>query len=92
MAMIPDAYTLNQNYPNPFNPSTTISYGLPTSGHVSLVIYDMRGSTVSQLVNTYQSAGTHIVHFNAADFPAGTYLYMLEANGEQHVKRMLLLK
>ena len=92
IGFIPDVFQLEQNFPNPFNPSTTISYGLPESGLVSLVIYDMRGSMVSQLVNTYQSAGSHTVHFNAADIPAGTYLYMLEANGEQHVKRMLLLK
>ena len=47
-----------QNHPNPFNPSTTISYNIEESGHVSLKIYDVMGRLVKTLVdNQYVTAG-----------------------------------
>ena len=42
---VPATYELAQNYPNPFNPSTIISYGIPSDGEVTLVVYDMLGQT-----------------------------------------------
>lgn len=90
--VMPEELALSQNYPNPFNPSTTIAYAMPASGHVSLVVYDLRGSIVKQLVNDYRSAGYHTVSFNASDLPAGTYMYVMETNGERFVNRMMLIK
>ena len=40
---IPAKYNLNQNYPNPFNPATIISFDVPKSGNVRLIIYDVLG-------------------------------------------------
>ena len=37
-SIIPQDFALGQNYPNPFNPTTTITYKLPTSGHISLKV------------------------------------------------------
>lgn len=92
LVVAPEAYALDQNYPNPFNPSTTINFDMPDAGHVSLIVYDVRGKVVKQLVNEYRSMGVHTVSFNASDLPAGTYMYVLETNGERYVKRMSLLK
>jgi len=91
-ATMPERFVLNQNYPNPFNPSTSISYALPEASEVSLVVYDITGSMVEQLVSGYQSAGNHTVSFNAANVAAGTYLYILNTGNEHFVKRMVLIK
>jgi len=82
--LIPDKFTLYQNYPNPFNPVTTIRYDLSEQSYVTVVIYDMLGRTVRQLVNTTQGAGYRSVQWDATDsfgkpVSAGIYLYQIKA-------------
>ena len=50
-------FSLYQNYPNPFNPSTVISYTIPSSGLVNLIVYNTLGKEVVTLVNEIQSSG-----------------------------------
>jgi len=85
-------FSLEQNYPNPFNPSTTINYSLEKDVHVSLKVYDIMGSEVTELVNTEQSAGTYNVQFDASAVASGMYFYKLSAGDFVSVKKMTLLK
>lgn len=89
---IPSEYILEQNYPNPFNPVTTISYSIPAESQVSLVIYDIMGRQVSELVNGKQSAGSYNIQFDAYSVASGTYFYKLTAGEFVSVKKMVLLK
>jgi hypothetical protein len=61
---IPYSYALHAAYPNPFNPSTTINYDLPEAAQVSLVVYDVLGRKVAELVNGYREAGYHNVQWS----------------------------
>jgi hypothetical protein len=90
--LIPTAYALDQNYPNPFNPTTTIEFALPQQGKVSLVVYDILGRAVAQLVNKDLSAGYHKVNFNASQLASGVYFYRIEAGDFVSVKKLMLLK
>ncbi len=47
-----------------FNPTTKISYSLPKSGFVKIVLYDVIGSEITTVVNDYESHGVHTVLFN----------------------------
>jgi type IX secretion system substrate protein/CARDB protein len=89
---IPTVYSLAQNFPNPFNPSTKISYGLPKSGNVKLVVYDLLGREVGTLVNEYKKAGTYEIEFSAAQLSSGVYFYKIEAGDFVDVKKMVLMK
>ncbi len=89
---IPVTYALSQNYPNPFNPTTTIKFALPKAGNVSLVVYDILGRKVAELVNSNLSAGYHTINFNASNFASGVYFYRLEAGNFVSVKKLMLLK
>ncbi|MFA7288745.1 MAG: C-GCAxxG-C-C family (seleno)protein, partial [Melioribacteraceae bacterium] len=42
-------FQLNQNYPNPFNPTTQISFSLPRTENVSLIVYDINGNEIKRL-------------------------------------------
>jgi hypothetical protein len=85
-------FKLQQNYPNPFNPSTTISYSIPTTGEVSLKVYDMLGREVSTLFNGRQSAGSYNVNFNAASLASGVYFYKLQSGAFTETRKMMLVK
>jgi hypothetical protein len=89
---IPDELTLGQNYPNPFNPSTTISYGIPQDGIVTIKVYNVMGREVATLVSDWKNAGTYEVSFDASKFSAGVYLFSIDAGGQTIVNRMTLLK
>ena len=84
-------------YPNPFNSSTTLNYYLPSSASVRLIIYDMLGNVVSNLINTNQSSGYKSIQWDATNnqgepVSAGVYLYKIQAGDFVNTKKMILLK
>lgn len=89
----PTDYQLLQNYPNPFNPSTNIRFSLKYESEVKLVVYNILGEMIQELVNNKIAAGNHEYTFNSDGLPSGTYVYRLEANNEIiGSKKMMLLK
>ncbi|MCB0723338.1 MAG: T9SS type A sorting domain-containing protein [Ignavibacteriae bacterium] len=91
---VPDKYFLDQNYPNPFNPSTTIKFGLPKEGTVSLRIYDIAGREVSNIINNQRmNAGIVSYNFNGSALASGVYFYTLVVdNNLIATKKMVLVK
>lgn len=89
---LPGKVELRSNYPNPFNPVTTISFALPEAQQVKLSVFDILGREVAILVNSIQEAGAHEVVFDAKDLPSGTYLYLIETQGERVTRKMMLMK
>jgi hypothetical protein len=88
---------LSQNEPNPFNPETTIRFTMPSSGNVTLNIYDAAGRLVRSLVNGVTEAGSHNVTWNGVDnhgspVSSGVYFYRLSAGKFSETKKMTLLK
>ena len=62
-----DDFTLNQNYPNPFNINTIISYQLPMKSKVTIVIYNIVGKNIRELLNDIQPPGIHKVIWDGKD-------------------------
>jgi len=88
----PLKYSLSQNFPNPFNPETRISYSIPKSGFVKIIVYDISGKEMDILVNEMKQAGTYNLEFNGSNFASGVYLYRLESSDFVQTNRMLLIK
>ena len=91
-AELPTDYSISQNYPNPFNPTTTIQFAIPKDEYVKLVVYDITGKVVKELVNGYKSAGKYNVEFNASGYASGMYYYKIEAGAYKSVQKMMLMK
>jgi len=85
-------FAVAQNYPNPFNPTTTINFALPEASHVKLVVYDLQGRMVAELVNGTRDAGVHEVTWDASDLASGLYFYRITAGDFNAVKKMMLVK
>jgi photosystem II stability/assembly factor-like uncharacterized protein len=86
------SFRLNQNYPNPFNPNTVISYSIPSTSNIKLIVYNTLGQTVRAIENTFKQPGNYSINFNASDLASGIYFYKLEAGQFSQIKKMMLLK
>ena len=67
-----------RNYPNPFSQSTMISYILPQSSDVRMVIYDAPGKLLREVVSDQQTSGQHFTLWDGRDsngnrIPSGYY-------------------
>jgi hypothetical protein len=91
-AVLPARIALEQNYPNPFNPTTRIAYRLDAAGQTSLRVFDVLGRQVAVLVDSVLPAGEFEAVFDATTLASGTYLYVLEHEGQRVSQVMTLLK
>jgi hypothetical protein len=69
----PTSFALHNARPNPFNPSAQINFDLPEPSRVSLVIYDVLGRKVAELVDGLKEAGYHSAVWNANEVASGVY-------------------
>jgi hypothetical protein len=95
--LVPLEYALHQNYPNPFNPTTTIKYDLKKSGNVQLIIYNLLGQKIRNLVNSSQEAGYQSILWDGRNdsgisVASGIYIYRLEAGDYINTRKMILMK
>lgn len=87
----PTEFALYQNYPNPFNPATTNKFSLPKQTDVKIVVCNVVGQIVVELINKTID-GYHEVQFTANDYASGIYYYRLKTSEFTSIKKMLLLK
>ncbi len=93
----PSEFALSQNYPNPFNPSTTISFAVPKTSQVTVVVYDLLGTPVKTLVNEKMDAGSYKVTWDATNdlgvaVPSGNYIFKMVSGSFTQTRKMTLLK
>ena len=97
---IPNEYNLSNPYPNPFNPVTTIEYSLPQASVVTLVIYDLLGRQVAELVNSEKKGGYHKAVWNGDQNASGLYFARMSAGDPMsrsgysyiHTQKLMLVK
>ncbi|MGD8782242.1 MAG: FlgD immunoglobulin-like domain containing protein [Ignavibacteria bacterium] len=85
------------NYPNPFNPSTNINFSIPKAQNVKLLIYNILGEKVKELVNSNMEAGSYTVQWNGDNqsgrkVNSGVYFSVLQTQEKRIVKKMILSK
>ena len=90
-------FGLAGNYPNPFNPSTTIRYSLANASEVRLVVYNVLGQVVRELVHGAQAAGRHQVQWDGRDafgreVATGMYISQLVAGSQTAIQKMTFAK
>lgn len=98
---LPTAFSLDPNFPNPFNPATTVVYGVPRAGRITLAVVDLAGRLVRTLRDGESQAGVHSVTWDGrtdagADVASGVYLIVLRGAeggpGSVVVRKAMLLR
>lgn len=94
---IPKYANITTNYPNPFNPTTTIEFSVPETSQVKLVIYNLRGQKVRDIVNTEMLKGHHKVVWDGKDnndrsVSSGIFFACLESSRNRSVRKLMLMK
>lgn len=94
---LPNEFALQHNYPNPFNPETQIRFQLPERANVVLTVYNILGEEIRTLISHHLEAGYYAVIWEGRDpnerrVPSGMYLYRLQAENFNQVKKMLLVR
>jgi subtilisin family serine protease len=88
---------LEPNVPNPFNPATRIPFVLREGGHVRVLVYDLRGARVREILAAPLAAGRHEVTWDGRDdqgrpLASGVYVCALEQRGERQTRSMVLIR
>ena len=91
------SYLLLKNYPNPFNPLTNIFYSIPERDKVKLIIYDVLGNEVMNLLNEEVDAGSYSLVWNGLNnknikVTSGVYFAKLITSKAVRTIKMMLLK
>ncbi|RKY54896.1 MAG: hypothetical protein DRP89_04320, partial [Candidatus Neomarinimicrobiota bacterium] len=101
-AILPSRFSLLNCYPNPFNSLTMIRYDICREGHISLIIYDILGKEIRELVAERQQPGFYNIAWNGknnfgASVASGIYfIHIKVSNGKnvlfKNIKKVTLIK
>jgi hypothetical protein len=91
---ITDEYQLYQNYPNPFNSSTKIPFSISEKGKVRIVVYDIKGEVIKELMNREIEKGYHEADLDMGqlNLSSGIYLYRIEVTGQGRIPRYMTMR
>ncbi len=90
--IIPEEISFSSAYPNPFNPVTMLNFSVPKKMDVQLVVYDMMGRVVSELVNDLYESGDHKIHWDASQQSSGIYFVKFQAGTYITTQKLMLVK
>ena len=94
----PESPYVSQSYPNPFNPKTTIEYGVSEPAtRVRIIIYDIAGRALKQLVDKPHPSGRFSVSWDGKNeqgevVASGVYFYEVRIGEFRQAKKLVVLK
>jgi len=86
-AVSPDHPALVGVYPNPFNHAVTVLYGLPDRCMARLVVRNILGVVIAEVLNGVQPAGYHSVRWESTGMPSGIYFVQLIVESDKLSRR-----
>ncbi len=88
---VPIIAGINHTYPNPFNPDIHIAFGVPEPAKVKMIIYNIRGQRVSEILNEDYGKGNHTFTWTGTDdrgrqLSSGLYFLRMEMDKKTWIK------
>jgi hypothetical protein len=88
---IPQDFSLDLTAnPNPFNNRVRLDYSLSKAGHTRLVIYDVNGRELIELVDSYLPGGSGAKFWDAPT--AGVYLAVIKTEVEVKAVKIVCIR
>ncbi len=76
--------------PNPFVGQTSLRINLVKESEVSVTVYDLSGKQMLEVNNGRSyAAGTHDLALDLASFQPGTYLCVVQQNGQRETLKLV---
>ena len=91
-SVIPQEMELFQNVPNPVMDQTSISFYLPKSSKVRLMVSNTLGQEIMTLTDTSYQKGMHTINMDAAGLSTGVYFYKMKADKTIITKQLTIVK
>jgi hypothetical protein len=79
-------------YPNPAGNSATLEFMLTTENQIQVMVYDMTGRMVSQIVNAKLSKGSHSYPINTSSLSSGLYNVKIQTEEGSITERLSVIK
>ncbi len=79
-------------YPNPFTETAKIYYSVEKPSFVKLVIYEINGNKVLDIINGFFSAGDYYQVINSRELTPGIYFYYLQIGEESEIGKIIINK
>ena len=89
---IPKKFNLDQPYPNPFNPILSIPIEIHQRSDVSIIIYDINGRFINEVISQSIEMGQHQFFWNAQNKSSGVYFIQTVVNDQKYQSKVILLK
>ncbi len=89
---LPETYSLSHPYPNPFNPIANINFSIPYESHVKIIIYDIQGRLVEEILNDVMNPGIHNIKWSANNYASGIYFIKMFSGNFSSIQKVTLLK
>ncbi len=83
---------LEQNSPNPAAYLTTINFSIPELGATSIILYNIAGQQVQELVNTNLPKGSYSINVDSSTLEAGIYVYRMKFKGKEKALKLIIAK
>ena len=84
----PEEFEILNPYPNPFNPSTTLSWKMNESGYFKIEVYDLNGSQIGTLINSYYTPGFYQYKWNPINFSNGIYFIRYSLGSKHFIQKL----
>jgi hypothetical protein len=76
-------------YPNPMENIGAIDFSLENEADVNLEIFNVYGQQVISMKGHTYASGDHTMYFNAVDLAAGSYMAVLNINGQKYTTKFI---
>jgi len=79
--ILEDTKFLLNIFPNPFVNETNVSYTIEKESKVTVVLYDINGALIRNIVQEVETAGNHTQIINETNLAAGVYIVKINIDG-----------